>query len=109
MQRDLEEVSARCGELSQPWQAVDRAQAQAVLNDPLRRHTALDSLVQLVKSPCVLLARDALNQVRLLGGSYTSSPLQAFVGSWLRRGARPWIKHGRWEQAGCCERCHECV
>ena len=57
-------MSARHGELTQPWQAVDRAQAQAVLEDPLRRKSALDSLAALVKAPCLLLStNNALQQV----------------------------------------------
>ena len=60
----MEAVSARCGELTRPWEAVDRAQARAVLDDPLRRQPALDALVALVRSPCVLLSHnDALGKV----------------------------------------------
>ena len=63
-QADMEAVAARCGELTKPWEAVDRAQARAVLDDPLRRQPALDSLVTLVRSPCVLLSHsNALSKV----------------------------------------------
>ena len=65
-QRDLEAVAAQRQDMTQPWQESQRSQLQAALEDPLRRQSARESLVQLVHCPSLQRSQQALPQVRAL-------------------------------------------